>query len=125
MHWILLDTQFNRIIYEFFLHCIIIDSERYFRSKLWPFYSFLEEQEFLGELAEVGHDDSLFKRDHVFVKLNFKLKSGKLQVEITNLIGSKMVLSSAPFIFVELSVSNGSIVNMVLFSTYGMNYSGT
>ena len=72
----------------------------------------LEEQEFLGELAEVGHDDSIFKRDHVFVQLNFKLKTGKLQVEITNLIGSKMVLLSAAFSVLYLSVSIVSIVNM-------------
>jgi len=52
-----------------------------------------EEQEFLGELAEVGHNESLFKRDHVFVQLNFKLKSGKLHVETTNLIGSCMPLA--------------------------------
>eukprot|EP00112_Aurelia_sp_Birch-Aquarium-sp1_P018438 Seg440.2 transcript_id=Seg440.2/GoldUCD/mRNA.D3Y31 product="Vacuolar protein sorting-associated protein 13D" protein_id=Seg440.2/GoldUCD/D3Y31 len=43
-----------------------------------------EEEEFLGELAEVGNDDSLFKRDHVFVQLNFKLNSGKLQVKTTS-----------------------------------------
>ena len=44
-----------------------------------------EEEEFLGELAEAGNDDSLFKRDHVFFQLNFKLNSGKLQVKTTSL----------------------------------------
>ena len=60
-------------------------------DKLLPkplFYS-LEEEEFLGELAEAGQDESVFKRDHVFVQLNFKLKCGKLQVENTNQFGSK------------------------------------
>ena len=49
-----------------------------------------EEQEFLGELVEGGQDNSVFKRDHVFVQLNFKLKSGRLQVETTNVIGSEL-----------------------------------
>eukprot|EP00794_Sanderia_malayensis_P015340 gene15340-16917_t len=44
-----------------------------------------EEQEFLGELAEGGMDDSIFKRDHVFVKLNFKLNSGILRIKTTTL----------------------------------------
>ncbi len=44
-----------------------------------------EEEEFLGEMAEAGYDDSLFKRDHVFVKLNFKLNSGTLRIKTTTL----------------------------------------
>ena len=48
----------------------------------------LEEEEFLGELADTGQNDSLFKRDSVFVQLHFKLNSGKMQVLTTNVAGS-------------------------------------
>lgn len=82
--WMVDQTMFSFLATQHIL-ASVMSGENVFKNVwlgLTPFENFLaEEEEFLGELADGDHlNESIFNRDQVFARLNFRLGAGSFKL---------------------------------------------